>query len=173
MKSQRGDDEQKSLQPEPIQEETPSFQSSQSSENSLTIPQEITIFIDASNEARDLAKKIEHDLFDIPNISIKLLLPLDTTLRPSAIYQTIKYNVLACDVIIVPFQNNVPLEWLQVRMKYYNKMHIYRDPHRPLYVSIFTQYQESPKHPKFKSYSSRLHIRDCHHIQQCLKMEEK
>jgi hypothetical protein len=139
----------------------------------LTTHQEITIFIDACNEAMDLAQQIEHDLSNIPNIFHNLLHPLDTSKRPSEIFQTLKKNVIDCDVIIVPFQENVPLEWLHTRMKYYNKMHIYREHHRPLYVMIFTQNPESLKHPKFKSYSSRLHIRECHDIQQCLKMEEK
>jgi hypothetical protein len=175
MKSQHAD-HQKSPQSENSnmmrQKEASLFQSSQSSNNSLTIPQEITIFIDACNEAMDLAQQIEHDICNIPNIYNELLHPLDTTLRPSAIYQTIKKNVLACDVIIVPFQENVPLEWLHTRMKYYKKTHVYRDCHRPLYVNIFTQDPESVKHAQFKNDSSRLHIRDCHHIEQCLKIEE-
>jgi hypothetical protein len=167
MKSERCDDEQKSRQPgnnNTIRQEKAL---------PLTTHQEIIIFIDACNEAMDLAQQIEHDLSNIPNIFDNLLHPLDTSKRPSEIFQTLKKNVIDCDVIIVPFQENVPLEWLHTRMKYYNKMHIYREHHRPLYVMIFTQNPESLKHPKFKSYSSRLHIRECHDIQQCLKMEEK
>lgn len=125
----------------------------------------LTIFIDACHEAQNLTEKVNHYL---SNTAATLLHPLDTSQSPATTLKILKQNVLACDLIIVPFKDGVPLEWLQERIKYYNRTHIYRD--QPLYVSIFSEQQV--KQLELKSHSSQLYIRECHEMSQCLKMEE-
>lgn len=142
-------------------------ESQPSSQKSETSPSPMTVFIDASREAEDLAEKIRNDL---QSSSIHLIPPLDTSLSPSEILRTLKENVLNCDVVIVPFKKDVPLAWLNERIRYYRRTHIFRE--RPLYVSIFSPEEQPPPHPV--SHSPRLHIQDCQdNLNQCLKIGEK